>query len=82
MVLSDPTGLSSWSAPGAGVPHMGLQCFPNAPLPISCQLHWSQESLGTKMWGQPFPLRSSTSHLAHSVLQAVLTAFCMLSLAP
>lgn len=56
--LSDPTGLSS-SAPGAGMPNVGLQCFLDAPLPVSGQLHRRQGGLGTRTqghWGLPLAL--------------------------
>lgn len=86
--LSDPTGLSS-SAPGAGMPDVGLQCFLDAPLPVSGQLHRRQGGLGTRTqghWGLPLALRGYTGCLDHNTLRALaqlpLTTFCTPSLAP
>lgn len=28
------------SAPGTGMAHVGQECVPDAPLPVSSQLHW------------------------------------------
>lgn len=47
----DRTGLRSLG-PGARVPGVGLQCFPDAPLPVSHQLHWGHRSLGTRTLDQ------------------------------
>lgn len=34
---------------------MGLQSLPDASLPVSCQLHWGDGSLGTRVLGQSSP---------------------------
>lgn len=65
-------------APGAGVPYVGLQCFPDAPLPVSCQLHRGQGGLGTRTPGQPFP----SSRAPGGTSRLGLTPFRTPSLAP
>lgn len=37
------------------MPHVGLQSLPDASLPVSCQLHWGDGSLGTRVLGQSSP---------------------------